>query len=310
MGKTKFEIKPLRTRGYLISVALIIFTIIFSVVFKSPFLTLSLTISDIFILLAVAWDFSSGTTNYINFGISFFFGVGTFSTGFFYYNFRFPVPLLLVTAIILGLTAGFIFTIATMRVRGVFFTLLSLLLPLIGTSFVLAFWTVLKMPTIGYFDIIPIAKSPQVAMIYISIFLIIVTTVLYFINSSHFGIITRAIGDDESALIAQGVNSFPYKIITFSASMGIAAFAGSIYAMTTTFAGVDSFGLEFLLYPMVIAILGGKGKILGAVPSGFLIILMSQYLQPYVGDLTLMLFSALAIALFLFLPEGISRWYS
>jgi branched-chain amino acid transport system permease protein len=293
----------------MISIFLVLLTAVVSIVIRSPFLTLSLTISDIFILLALAWDFSSGTTNYINFGISFFFGVGVFATGYFYYSFHLPVPLLFITSTVFGILAGLVFTIPTVRVRGVFFTLLSLLLPLIGTSFILAFWTVLGMPTIGYFDIVQISKSPEVSLIYVSVLILVVLTLIYVVNSTHFGLVLKGIGDDESALVTQGVNSFPYKVVIFSVSMGIAGLAGAIYAMTTTFAGVDAFGLEFLLYPMVIAILGGKGKILGAIPAGYLIILMSQYLQQYVGDLTLMLFAALAIFLFLFLPKGISGWY-
>lgn len=297
-------------RGYLISIVLVLLTFLVSAVVRSPFLTLSFILSDIFILLALSWDFSSGTTNYINFGVSFFFGVGVFATGYFYFTFHMPVPLLLILALIFGIVSGLIFTIPTIRVRGVFFTLLSLLLPLIGTSFILAFWTVLGMPTIGYFDIPPISRSPEISLLYISLLTIsVLTIVYYFVSSTHFGLVLRGIGDDERALASQGVNTLPYKIAIFSASMGIAAFAGAIYAMTTSFAGVDSFGLEFLLYPMVIAILGGKGKIIGAVPAGFLIILMSQYLQSYVGDLTLMIFAALAIALFLFFPKGISGWY-
>jgi branched-chain amino acid transport system permease protein len=305
------KIKPIHflSRGYMISILLVLLTAVVSIVIRSPFLTLSLTISDIFILLALAWDFSSGTTNYINFGISFFFGVGVFATGYFYYSFHLPVSLLFIMSTVFGILAGLVFTIPTVRVRGVFFTLLSLLLPLIGTSFILAFWTVLRMPTIGYFDIIQISRSPEVSLIYVSILILFVLTLIYVVNSTHFGLVLKGIGDDENALVAQGVNSFPYKVVIFSASMGIAGLAGAIYAMTTTFAGVDAFGLEFLLYPMVIAILGGKGKILGAIPAGYLIILMSQYLQQYVGDLTLMLFAALAIFLFLFLPKGISGWY-
>jgi branched-chain amino acid transport system permease protein len=297
------------SRGYIISIIIVLVTVVVSTVIRSPFLTLSLTISDIFILLALAWDFSSGTTNYINFGISFFFGIGVFATGYFYYSFHLPVSLLLLISTLFGVLAGLLFTIPTVRVRGVFFTLLSLLLPLMGTSFILAFWTVLGMPTIGYFNIVQISKSPEVALIYISIIVLLLLTLVYLVNSTHFGLVLKGIGDDENALVAQGVDSFPYKVVIFSVSMGIAGLAGAIYAMTTTFAGVDSFGLEFLLYPMVIAILGGKGKLLGTIPAGYLIILMSQYLQQYVGDLTLMLFAALAIFLFLFLPKGISGWY-
>ncbi|MEM0201486.1 MAG: branched-chain amino acid ABC transporter permease [Candidatus Micrarchaeaceae archaeon] len=298
-----------RSKGYILSLLIIILSIIATVIINSPFFTLSIAISDIFIFLSIGWDFSSGTTNYINFGISFFFGVGAFSTGYLYFNYHLSVPFLILISSILGLLSGTIFTVLTLRVKGVFFTLLSLLLPLIGTYFILAFWTVLKMPTIGFYDLPPISYSLQNTTIYISLILIVVLTFIYILNSTHFGLLLRGIGDDEEAIVSQGINTFPYKVLVFSISMGIVGLAGSIYALLMSFAGVDTFALEFLLYPMVIAIFGGKGKILGAVPAGFIIILSSQYLQSYVGDLTLIMFTILAIILFLFVPNGISRWY-
>ncbi len=305
----KLDLNFLRSRGYLLSILIIILSIIIAVVINNPFFTLSIAISDIFILLSIAWDFSSGTTNYINFGISFFFGIGAISTGYLYFNYHLSVPILIFISSILGFFSGIIFAVLTLRIKGVFFTLLSLLLPLIGTYFILAFWTTLKMPTIGFYGMPPISYSLQNTIIYISLILIMILTFIYILNSTHFGLVLRGIGDDEEAIVSQGINTFPYKVWVFSISMGIASLAGSIYSLLTSFAGIDTFSLQFLLYPMVIPILGGKGKILGTVPAGFIIILSSQYLQLYVGNLTLIIFTILAIILFLFIPNGISRWY-
>ena len=146
-------------------------------------------------------------------------------------------------------------------------------------------------------------------MVYISIAVAVILTVVHLIHSTWLGQLLRGIGDDEEAVMNQGINTFPYKVLVFSVAMGIVSFAGSIYAMLTSFAGIDTFGLQFLLYPMLIAIFGGKGKILGAIPAGYVIIILSQYLNLYVGQLTLIIFVTLAILLFLFVPNGISRWY-
>lgn len=299
-----------KSKGFLLSILLITVTIFIAYVINSPYFTLSILIADIFIMMSVGWDFSSGTTNYINFGISFFFGIGALFTGYFFYTYKLAIPFLILQAFLLSFSAGFLITIATLRVRGVFFTLLSLLLPLIGTDFILAFWIILKMPTIGYYGLPQLSGSLLISLIYISVFVIIILIVIYLLYSTHIGLILRGIGDDEEAMNAQGINTFWYKVLIFSISMGIVGIAGSLYALSTSFAGIDTFGLEFLLYPMVIAIFGGKGKILGSVPAGYVIIILSQYLQLYVGQVTLILFAALAIMLFLFFPRGISRWFS
>lgn len=232
-----------KSRGFILSILIIIATVIIAYAINSPYFTLTILIADIFIIMSIGWDFSSGTTNYINFGISFFFGIGALFTGFFFYSFNLSIPFLMIQAFFLGFISGFLITIATLRVRGVFFTLLSLLLPLIGTDFILAFWTVLKMPTIGYYGLPSLSSSIQVSLIYISILLIIIIILIYSLYSTHVGLILRGIGDDEEAMLAQGINTFWYKVLIFSISMGIVGIAGSIYALSTSFAGIDTFGL-------------------------------------------------------------------
>jgi branched-chain amino acid transport system permease protein len=308
-GVQGLNLNYFKSRGFILSILIIIATVIIAFAINSPYFTLTILIADIFIIMSIGWDFSSGTTNYINFGISFFFGIGALFTGFFFYSFNLSIPFLIIQSFFLGFISGFLITIATLRVRGVFFTLLSLLLPLIGTDFILAFWTVLKMPTIGYYGLPSLSGSLQVSLIYISIFLIIIIMLIYSLYSTHIGLILRGIGDDEEAMLAQGINTFWYKVLIFSISMGIVGIAGSLYALLTSFAGIDTFGLEFVLFPMVIAIFGGKGKIIGAVPAGYVIIILSQYLQLYVGQFNLILFAAFGIILFLLFPNGISRWF-
>ena len=299
----------LKNRAFLISFFIILVLIGVSVLIRQPFFTLSLSLADVFIILALAWDFSSGTTNYINFGLPFFMAIGAFTTGYFSFALHMAAPVRLAASFGFSFVAGVVFTLPTLRVRGVFFTLLSLLLPLIGTSFILAFWINLKMPTQGYYGISPISLNSQLTLAFLSIAVALILVFLHILRSSKIGLLLRGVGDDEDAVTNQGLNPFPYKVLVFSLSMGLAGLAGSAYAMINRFAGVDTFGLQFLLYPMLIAIFGGKGKLLGAVPAGYIVILIAQYLQLYVGELTLILFSGFAILLFLFVPTGISRWF-
>ncbi len=299
----------LKSRELLFTIGIIVLFAAIGTLLNQPFLSLSISFALIYIFMAVGWDFSSGTTNYVNFGLPFFLGIGAFTTGFFYHTYRLPTPLLLVLSFVLGIVGGIIFTIPTLRLRGPFFTLLSLLLPLIGLSFVTSFWIVLKMPTVGYYGIPLLSRQVNESMIILSVVAIVVVIVLYSIRRSHLGLLLKGIGDDEEAMLAQGINTFPVKVLAFSISMGVVGLAGGFYALTTTFAGVDILGLSFLLFPMLISILGGKGTILGAVPAGFIIILLSQYLQLYVGQLTLIIFVAVTILIFLIMPKGISRFY-
>ncbi|MCL5681503.1 MAG: branched-chain amino acid ABC transporter permease [Candidatus Thermoplasmatota archaeon] len=290
-----------------ISISVLIILLVISYVVNMPYFTFSLIFALILVILALSWDFSSGVTGYVNFGLPFFVGVGAFSSGYLYYTYKLPVPFLLFISFLLGITSGFLFSIPTLRVRGPFFTLLSLLLPLLGTDFILAFWTVLGLPTIGYYNLPTLSGSLDYVLLIVTAITAVISFVLYWITQTHFGLVLRGIGDDEDAIISNGLNTFPYKLVTFSLAMGIVSLGGAIYALFTSYAGVDTFGFTFLMYPMLIAILGGRGSIAGSLPAGIIIVLLSQYLSLYIGSLTLIIFSILAILLLLFFPKGLMR---
>lgn len=276
-----------------------------SLAVHNGFLTFSLVLANIYMGLALAWDFSSGLTGYINFGPQFFFGLGAFATGYLYYAKGVPVAATLPVDLAVGAAAGFLFSLPTLQFRGPFFTLLSLVLPLIAELFVVNFWTVLRMPTIGYYGIPQLGSSYDVLLLSTLVIDAASLLIFYRIYISHFGLVMRGIRDDEDAVSAQGINTFRYKVVAFTLASGLMGLMGGAYASLTSFAGVDAFGLNFLLYPMLIAVLGGFGSIAGSVAMSYVATLLSQYLNLFVGSLTLIVFSALALVMVLFLRGGL-----
>jgi len=263
--------------------------------------------ASIFIMLALAWDFSSGMTGYLNFGLPFFFGVGAFVAGYMSWQDEVTryVPFLLAGAFAAGLACGVLFAIPTLRLRGPYFTLLSFLLPLLALDFVQAFWWELNMPSLGYWAIPFLGSTPEAELILLSVANGVFLAALCFLRSSHFGLVLRGIRDDEDALLSQGISTFPYKVVAFTISSGVMAFAGASYAMVNSFGGVDTFGFFFILFPVLIAILGGTGELYGAVFAGYFVYLLYANLFPTFAELTLILFVSLAILLVLFLPHGL-----
>ncbi|HTS33672.1 MAG TPA: branched-chain amino acid ABC transporter permease [Thermoplasmata archaeon] len=313
---------------YLFAIALIGF--VFYAASGSPdsFFAYSMVLASIFITLALAWDFSSGLTGYLNFGLPFFFGLGAFGAGYLSWHGDRVVPELLVFGFAVGLFAGFLFSIPTLRLRGPYFSLLSLLLPIIGTDFVVAFWAQLHLPTEGYYSLpflytfwtpvvqslsplhLPIqylATTNAGELLLLSIVNGVLLTGFLLLRGSHFGLVLRGIRDDEDALGSQGIWTFPYKVTAFTLSSGVAAYAGAAYATTVTYSGVDTFQFTFILFPVLIVILGGLGRLSGSVLAGYLVIYLYQYLQPVFSTATLIIFSSIAILLVLFVAGGLER---
>lgn len=300
-------VRALRSPVYLIAIAVIVLFAVWASGSPTSFFALSLVFTSIYITLALAWDFSSGLTGYLNFGLPFFFALGAFAAGYLSWHGDRSVPELLLFGFGVGLLGGLAFSLPTLRLRGPYFSLLSLLLPLIGADFVIAFWTQLHLPTEGYYNLPFLAATPGAALIVLSVANAAFLTAFLLLRGSHFGLVLRGIRDDEDALASEGIWTFPYKVVAFTLASGIVAFAGASYAMTVTFAGVDAFDFTFILFPILIVTLGGTGELSGSVIAGYLVILLYQYLTPVFSTLTLIVFSLLAIVLVLFLPGGLLR---
>ena len=301
---------PLRTftsPTYLIAIGVIAFFAWWASGSPTSFFALSLVYASIFITLALAWDFSSGLTGYLNFGLPFFFGLGAFTAGYLSWHGNRQVPELLLVSFGMGLLAGLLFSLPTLRLRGPYFTLLSLLLPLIGADFIIAFWTQLHLPTEG-FEFLPfLASTPEAELVLLSVVNGVLLTAFLLLRDSHFGLVLRGIRDDEDALGSEGIWTFPYKVAAFTLASGVVAFSGATYALVYTYGGVDTFDFIFILFPVLIVILGGIGELAGAVLAGYLVILLYQYLSPILSTLTFIILSVIAILLVLFLPGGLLK---
>lgn len=274
---------------------------------SSGFLALSLVFAAIYILLALAWDFSSGMTGYLNFGIPFFFGVGALTAGYLSWHGNRNILDLLLAAFGSGLLGGFLFSVPTLRLRGPYFALLSFLLPLIGTDFVLAYWVPFHWPTEGFYGLPFLADTPGGELLVLSVANVIVLTAFVLLRNSHFGLVLRGIRDDEDALLSQGISTFPYKVVAFTLASGVVGFAGACYAMVNTYSGVDAFGFDFILFPILIVLIGGAGELVGAAWAGAIVILVYEYFFPIFSDLTLIVFVLVAVVLVLFVPHGLVR---
>jgi len=268
-------------------------------------LALSLTFTMILVLLALAWDFSSGMTGYLNFGLPFFFGVGALTAGFLSWHGDRFVPFLLFAGFATGIFGGFLFSVPTLRLRGPYFSLLSFLLPLIGADFVAAYWVQLHWPTEGFYGLPFLAATYGGMLLLLSLTSAVVLVVFFILRNLHFGLVLRGIRDDEDALLSQGISTFPYKVVAFTISSGVVGFAGACYAMVYTFSGIDAFGFEFILFPILIVLIGGTGELVGTILAGLVVGLIYETFFPIFSDLTLILFVVAAMVLILFVPHGL-----
>ena len=109
-----------------------------------------------------------------------------------------------------------------------------------------------------------------------------------FIRSKHGRAVT-SIRDNEIAARATGINVVKYKLITFILSASFAGVAGVLYSYSNYTVQSSKFGYNYSIEILVMVVLGGMGRINGAIIAATLITFLNTKLATVLtGDLAVL----------------------
>lgn len=143
-------------------------------------------------------------------------------------------------------------------------------------------------------------------------------TPLVALRSGRHGLRMRAVLDDETAARLSGVNPGPVKTGAFVAGAIPAGLGGAALAVATQQVAPGGYGIAFSLLLVVAAVLGGLGSIGGAAIGSVLVVALPWLIDTAAeavpadlgrrldGNLAVLLFGAVVIAVTLARPEGIA----
>ena len=129
--------KPIDYAGAL---GFIAFMAVLPLIFGGNYLIGVLTVSVIYGIWAVSWDFMSGLTGRENFGHSLFIGVGAYTAGFLNTAFGFSGWWSLPAAMIMAMVFALVIGLPTLRLKGPYFALAMLSGAVIMQRLMLIFW--------------------------------------------------------------------------------------------------------------------------------------------------------------------------
>jgi branched-chain amino acid transport system permease protein len=124
-----------------------------------------------------------------------------------------------------------------------------------------------------------------------------------FIGRTRFGSVVRAGVDDSQMTAATGVNVRVVFAIIFVLGSVLAAIAGVVGG--TLFPLLPGQDGVYLLYSLVVVIVGGMGSIPGAAIGAVLVGLVSQFSLVYAPTYSLVLTFALMVVVLAIRPQGI-----
>jgi branched-chain amino acid transport system permease protein len=108
--------------------------------------------------------------------------------------------------------------------------------------------------------------------------LVLVIAAIWLMQRSRFGIVLRAIRDDEEAARSLGFSTIRYKLLAMALSAGLVGICGVFYAQYVLYidpASVLSLALSVLM--ALIVILGGAGTVAGPILGAAILVPLSEY---------------------------------
>ena len=262
---------------------------------------------------AIAFDFTTGYINVVNFGFAAFFGVGAYTSGLLAVNLGVSpwigIFLGAIPAGIIGLLLG----ILTLRLRGIFAAVMAWFvgLALLGITRNLVDLTRGPM---GLSTPRLIDTPSNLPYFYIIVGMMLITYfTLKLIVNSHYGLAFRAIGQNFEAAKASGINPTFYRVFNFTVQCLFAGWLGGFYAhyfgILTPAIMLTSHTVEVL----AIAYIGGRGSLWGGAFIAFPFIFFIETLRSNLSQLPglhLVIYGMLLIVVMIFYPGGFAQLYN
>jgi branched-chain amino acid transport system permease protein len=233
----------------------------------------------IYLLPSLGLTIQYGLTGLINFGLVGFFAIGAYASAILAMN---GVPLVvsfLLAAVLSGLAAWPIGMVA-LRLRDDYFAIVTLgFSETIRLIIINEAWLTKGVNGItGVPALFPDAgiSAPLYTVGVLVIVNIAVILVLQHIVKSPFGRALEAVRDDETALKALGKSPSRFKIQVMILGSGLAGLAGAFYGHYVTYIVPDQFIPLTTFYIWMAVIIGGVGRVSGAIVGTVLLIGLLQ----------------------------------
>jgi branched-chain amino acid transport system permease protein len=134
--------------------------------------------------------------------------------------------------------------------------------------------------------------------------LTVIAALVAFLQFTRFGYAIRATTQNRDAAQLMGVNVGLVSIVTFGIGIGLAGAAGALVSFVFSFFPAKHW--EWIAILMSLVVLGGMGKLAGAVVGSLLLATLAAFVSTYIGTTwsTMTFFLALFVIL-LVRPQGL-----
>lgn len=239
---------------------------------------------------ASAWNIVGGYAGQISIGHALFYGIGAYCPLLLYSLFGTPLLLGLPVGMVCSALVAFVIGRPTFRLRGHYFTMGTIAVAEL-TRLGFQNWGFVGGPNglagpvhgRAWWDL-----TFRGSTVYYYVFLLTLCALLiitHLLERGRFGHYLRAIRNSERASRSLGIPVSRYKLYALVVSAAFTSVAGSFYALMVGFVDPGSvFGILISVEMVIVATLGGSGRLFGPLIGAIILIPLKQLTNAYMGS--------------------------
>jgi branched-chain amino acid transport system permease protein len=299
------------TRGGL-AVLLVVIVLPFIPPFNQEHLLRWLISAALIAAQAIAFDFTAGNINIVNFGFAAFVGLGAYTSGLLAVNLGLsPWIGIFVAALPAGIL-GFLLGLLTLRLRGIFAAVMAWFVGLALLGITRNLVDITRGP-LGLSTPSLLETTSNRPYFFIILGMMLVTyVVLKKITNSHYGLAFRAIGQNMEAARASGIDPTRYRVFNFTISCLFAGWLGGFYAHYFGILTPQIMHTSRTVEVLAVAYIGGRGSLWGGALVAFPFIFFMEWLRSNLTGLPglhLIIYGALLLLVMIYYPGGLAQLY-
>jgi branched-chain amino acid transport system permease protein len=254
-------------------------------------------------LLAISWDLLAAV-GMVSLGQALFFGIGAYIAGIFNHYLGLPPWLTIPLATVAGAAVCTVLLLPVLRLRGIYFSMVTLILPLMVERIIEATKVFGGTEGLSGLTALPqgwIELLAAMAAVWLALF------GLTRMMSTDYGLILKGISDNDRAVMSAGLNIYLYKAQALFMASGVAAFAGAYMTHAYQFVGMPVFALDYSILPIAAAAVGGMGTLSGPLLGCLILVPLNELLRG-LGGMRTVIYAGLLVVFTVGLPEGVFHY--
>ena len=284
-------------------------TVVFPFVFTSQYVIRIATIALMYVVLTLSLNLISGMMGQVSFGHSAFFGIGAYAAALTVTRTGLGAEVSFLAAILLAGVFGALLGLPVLRLKGYYFTIVTMVFCEIIRIVELNWMSVTRGPlgimAIGKPSFFGFTLRSQTQLYFLAVILVAVAyLVVHNIMNSRIGNAIMAIRDDELAASSMGINVFKYKVMVFVIASMLAGLAGAFYAQYTGYIDPTNFSSVKSNEMLLMVIFGGLGNAFGSFVGAIVLTIIPELLRG-LSIYRQLIYGGLLVLLMMVRPQGL-----